>query len=325
MVPEKQSIAVGLGSALANIIRRMFVVGFILLSLLPAGHAVEPMAAASGASAASAGAINTLSAFDASGIQALFGPGKLPRMSHLDPLYENEGTRPSKQCRSSWNDLKRKKVVTRSVTPAQVEDLKSKVAAKGFNPQHAAKALASFLANQDRLPNQRYVSFVDFNQHSTAERMVIMDLQTLTVETYHVAAGKGSDRNSDGYADRFTNVSGTLTSSLGCAVANGRFHDSKGRRALLLHGIEESNDKTCKRDIFMHTAKYVGSKPGRSWGCPAVKPAEAEEIYRKLNGGGLICSYYDGKQVGGRAVKSKTKSKVQTKKTKKGVRYARRR
>lgn len=255
--------------------------------------------------------------FDAAGIQTLFGSGTLPKFSHLENKYRT--TRQSKHCKGALANIKSKTVQKRHVTPDQVEQLRQKATAQGFNEKHVRRALASFLANQDEIPNQRYVTFIDFNKRSNAKRMVIIDLANLSLKSYHVAAGSGTDRNGDGYAERFSNGFGTNASSLGCALANGRFRDGKGRKALLFHGMEASNDNMCARGAFMHTAGYVGGVPGRSWGCPSVKSGEAEEIYGKLNGGGLVCSYFDGPQAretAGRPAKPSKKARG---------RYARRR
>jgi len=49
----------------------------------------------------------------------------------------------------------------------------------------------------------------------------------------------------------------------------------------------------------MHGAPYVSEKVatsmgrlGRSWGCPAVRPAVAHEIIDRIKGNGLLFSYY---------------------------------
>ena len=235
----------------------------------------------------------TINSFDARGIQTLFGPGAPPSMSHTDAKYKNGTT---KQCRASWKNVANRTVAKRHIEPAKVEQLRQKAVASGINEKYVRRSIASFLANQDRLPNQRYVTFIDFNQRSDAKRMVVMDLEDYSFKTYHVAAGSGSDKKGNGYATRFSNKEGTHASSLGCYVANGEFNDGKGRPALLFHGIESTNDNACQRAVFMHTAGYVGGVPGRSWGCPAVRPQDRNQIYKKLGGGGLICSYYDGKQ-----------------------------
>jgi len=290
-----------------------------VLTLILAAQTVNAETLA-GSSGPAGGATNTLTAFDAAGIQTLFGPGTLPDMSRGDQRYAQRNT--SRTCRAAWNNVvsRARNVQKREVSPAAVETLQQKAKAEGFNDKHVRRAIASFLANQSRIPNQRYVTFIDFNKRSNAKRMVVMDLQSLTLKSFHVAAGSGSDRNSDGWANAFSNRHGSLQSSLGCAIANGEFRDSKGRKALLFHGFEASNDEMCARGAYMHTASYAGGVPGRSWGCPAVKPGDASEIYGKIGGGGLVCTYYDGVQSADSASRPAKKKKGKGR----GRRYARR-
>src|SRR4030095_8540196 len=70
--------------------------------------------------------------------------------------------------------------------------------------------------------------------------------------------------------------------------------------SLRLKGLDAGfNDKALERAIVMHGAPYVSEQVatsmgrlGRSWGCPAVRPAVAHEIIDRIKGNGLLFSYY---------------------------------
>lgn len=222
-------------------------------------------------------------------IRELFGEGSVPRVDHHDARYAGRGG--SKQCRRTWQSLRRAPV-TRHPAAAS-ESIVAKAVAAGVNKRHVEKALATYLANRNEIPNQKHITIIDFNRRSNQKRMFIIELATGNVKSYEVAAGKGSDPNGDGHATHFSNTPRTLASSLGCSLAAGTYNGGNGK-SLMMHGFEPTNDNSCERAIVMHGASYVGGVPGRSWGCPAVKNRDRDEIFDKVAGGGLICAYKDG-------------------------------
>jgi hypothetical protein len=250
----------------------------------------------------------------------LFGGGNVPRVSRLDAKYN--GRRGSKQCRKTWQTLRQKAVSRR---PAAATDaIIAKAVAAGVSKRHIEKTLATYLANRDDIPNQRYISVIDFNKRSNQKRLFTIDLASGDVKSYDVAAGKGSDRDGDGYATYFSNKGNSHASSLGCSLAAGFYNGSHGN-TLMLHGFEATNDNSCERSVVMHSASYVGGVPGRSWGCPAVKRSDREEIFDKIGGGGLICAYKDGEVHEAERAPAVSKKKKKSKSKKRSKKHVRRR
>ncbi|MBY0384975.1 murein L,D-transpeptidase catalytic domain family protein, partial [bacterium] len=94
--------------------------------------------------------------------------------------------------------------------------LKEKILANSNVPQKALEnAFAYFNKNQATIRNKRYMSIFDIGQHSGQRRLYLIDLNTGDVKSMHVAHGRGSDKNHDGIATEFSNVSGSNMSSLG--------------------------------------------------------------------------------------------------------------
>jgi hypothetical protein len=111
-----------------------------------------------------------------------------------------------------------------------------------------------------------------------------------------VAHGRGSGENS---TERFSNVDGSRMTSLGAFLAADAYRGQHGV-ALRLDGLEPGfNDRARDRAIVLHGAAYVSEgmiaaqgRLGRSWGCPAVRPAIAKELIDAIRGGSLIVAYY---------------------------------
>lgn len=220
--------------------------------------------------------------------QELFGTGTIPRLNHLDQKYRNS----KKQCRSTWGQLRRKPIQSRTLISTQTILAKARI--NRISETAVKRALAVFIANKESIPNQRYITVIDYNKRSNEKRLFTIDTTTAEIKSYYVAAGKGSDRAGRGIASHFSNRHGTNASSVGCFIAAGEYNGKGGRRSLILHGFESTNDNACDRATIMHPAGYVGGVPGRSWGCPALRPGDVKEVYGKVGGGGLICAHKDG-------------------------------
>lgn len=223
-------------------------------------------------------------------VRRLFGPGQVPSVSSLDVKYS--GKFGSKQCRKTVQELRAATVRSRPVMDS--DSLIARAVKAGVDRRQVERVLAVFLANQDKIPNQKFITVIDFNKRSDQKRMFIIDVTTGEVSGYHTAAGRGSDPGrGSGYATRFSNEKFTNASSLGCALAAGTYNGQHGK-SLMLHGFEATNDNSCERNIVIHKAPYVGAVPGRSEGCPAVKSSVRDEVFKKIQGGGLVCSFKDG-------------------------------
>lgn len=157
-----------------------------------------------------------------------------------------------------------------------------------------SKALADtvtyFEKNKSSIRNQKYIAVINFAQSSKEKRFFIIDMKTGSVQAIHVAHGKGSDANHDGYAERFSNTSGTNASSLGFYTTAETYYGNNGL-SLRLDGRSTTNSNARKRAIVIHGADYVREVSliqGRSWGCPAVSTELRNKVIGILKGGVLI-------------------------------------
>ncbi len=148
-----------------------------------------------------------------------------------------------------------------------------------------------------RAPAATRLAVIDYSRPSTEPRLWLIDVdaeQVLAVE--HVAHGRGSGEDR---ATRFSNDEGSHQTSLGLYVANETYVGGNGY-SLRLDGLDPGyNDRARERLIVMHGADYVDplqalrqGRLGRSYGCPAVRPAVARELIDQLKGGQLLFAYY---------------------------------
>lgn len=144
------------------------------------------------------------------------------------------------------------------------------------------------------LRNLNYLTIIDYTQHSKNERLHLIDMRTGSVSTHVVSHGVGSDSNHDGYAERFSNVSGSKQTSLGFYTTDHTYYGSNGY-SLVLDGLDASNSRARSRYIVIHGADYVkpgASKQGRSWGCPALPRAQSSDFIDKIKNGSLLFNYH---------------------------------
>lgn len=230
--------------------------------------------------------------------QGLWGLGSIPSISHAGQMYSKR--RKNDDCKRKWAKFQALgENINATQIPVSLKVLKDSARKFGIAGKMVEKTLAVFLRNQSSLPNQRFVTIFDHTQPSTAKRFVILDLWKGTAAGYRVAHGKGSDPGQKGKAVRFGNTgSRTYKSSVGCAIANDIHREKrtrqepKGRFAVTMFGFEDSNDRICDRGMYMHAAPYMSAaKPGRSWGCPAFNYQDRDEVFKKVDGGGLVCAF----------------------------------
>lgn len=159
-------------------------------------------------------------------------------------------------------------------------------------------AVSFFVEHKAKLNNTRYLTIVDFSQHSGKKRFYLVNLENKSLDRTVVAHGTGSDRNADGYADAFSNTNGSNQSSLGFYFTAETYQGKNGY-SLRLDGVSESNSRARARAIVMHTGSYVSegnAKQGRSWGCLVVPPSRNTEIIGKIKGGSLIYAGRSGER-----------------------------
>lgn len=156
-------------------------------------------------------------------------------------------------------------------------------------------ALLYFHQNKSRFQNTDYISVINFAQSSKEKRFYIINLKSGSVWSIHVAHGKGSDPDHDGYADKFSNTSGSNSTSLGFYRTAETYYGSHGL-SLRLEGLSSTNSKARSRAIVIHGANYVKEAnviQGRSWGCPAVTMEYRDAVIKYLKNGSLIYATVD--------------------------------
>ncbi|WP_155722529.1 murein L,D-transpeptidase catalytic domain family protein [Bdellovibrio bacteriovorus] len=156
--------------------------------------------------------------------------------------------------------------------------------------EHLEEALIYFHKNKSSFKNQTVISVLDFSQKSTQKRWYFINMSTGSVWNIHVSHGKGSDSNHDGYAEKFSNVSGSNASSLGFYKTAETYQGSNGY-SLRLDGLSSTNSNARSRAIVVHGASYVQDSSviqGRSWGCPAVSSTNRDKVINMIKGGSLI-------------------------------------
>jgi hypothetical protein len=138
---------------------------------------------------------------------------------------------------------------------------------------------------------------IDYSRPSTERRLWVFDLShARLLYTEFVAHGRGSGEN---FATAFSNRDGSHQSSLGLFVTADTYIGGNGY-SLRMDGLEPGiNDKARARAIVMHGARYVDpgmvsqqGRLGRSYGCPALRPAVAREMIDTLKQGQLLFAYY---------------------------------
>lgn len=152
------------------------------------------------------------------------------------------------------------------------------------------QAIQYYDVNLDNIANKNYMTIIDFNQHSSQRRLFLVNMRSGAVSQMLTAVGSGSDPDSDGYADVFSNVVDSHMSSLGFYLTSSTYEGGNGY-SLRLHGLSTTNSKAFERYIVVHGADYVSesqNKAGRSWGCPAVDRKNHRDLIEKIKGGSIM-------------------------------------
>lgn len=188
-----------------------------------------------------------------------------------------------------------------SPVPFQPADLAHALsrAAPAANPKVLSLATRALSCVQRSMPT-RTLSVIDYSLPSTRPRLWVFDIakrQLLFKEL--VAHGRNSGEN---LATHFSNRPGSLMSSLGTFVTDGTYHGHNGY-SLRLKGVDgRFNDNAESRAIVIHAANYVNlslaheqGRIGRSWGCPAVRPAVAHKLIDAIRERSMVFAYYPDK------------------------------
>jgi hypothetical protein len=141
------------------------------------------------------------------------------------------------------------------------------------------------------------LAVIDYSLPSTQERLWVFDTATgRLLHREHVAHGRNSGHN---MTTSFSNVDGSHQSSLGLFRTAETYVGGNGY-SMRMDGLEPGvNDNARDRLIVMHGAPYVNPEQatrqgrlGRSYGCPAVRSAVANQVIDVLKDGQLIFAYY---------------------------------
>ncbi|WP_413575704.1 murein L,D-transpeptidase catalytic domain family protein [Bdellovibrio sp. HCB290] len=161
---------------------------------------------------------------------------------------------------------------------------------KTVNQTMLKNALLYYDKNLKSIKNSDYLSVLDFSLSSTKKRFHIINMKTGDVWSIHVAHGKGSDPDHDGYANSFSNTSGSNASSVGVYKTAETYSGSHGY-SLRLDGLSSTNSRARSRAVVIHGADYVSESSviqGRSWGCPAVTMSYRTKLIDMVKGGSII-------------------------------------
>jgi L,D-transpeptidase-like protein len=160
----------------------------------------------------------------------------------------------------------------------------------------ATHALAC-ASQSELLRNPNTLSVIDYSRPSTEPRLWVFDLarHRLLFEEL-VAHGRNTGDNA---AVRFSNAPSSLMSSIGVFLTGDTYVGHNGY-SLHLQGLDAGfNDNAFEREIVIHGASYVDpafarsqGRLGRSFGCPAVRPAIARPLIDSIRDGSLVVAYY---------------------------------
>jgi hypothetical protein len=194
---------------------------------------------------------------------------------------------------------------TASTTKAAVDETLGALSNSVTNTSHpeafrkAVQAYFNFKAVHPEQVRNPYFYFVDYGLSNRTPRGYVLDMQQkkLVEGPFIVAAGRGSSENANGVPTRFSNGSGSGTTSLGLYVTQGTYaftgHSggaAYGSIGLRLNGVSgQFNDRALARGVVVHGAPYVtATGSGRSKGCPAMEQDRAHRLIPKLANGALV-------------------------------------
>jgi hypothetical protein len=169
-------------------------------------------------------------------------------------------------------------------------------AAPKANPRVIALATRALSCVRHRMP-VRTLSVIDYSLPSTTPRLWVFDLARRSL-LFRVLVAHGQNTGGQ-YARHFSNRDGSHMSSLGTFVTDGTYVGHNGY-SLRLKGLDgRFNDQAEERAIVIHGARYVSRKfaqsvgrIGRSWGCPAVRPAVAKPLINTIRKQSVVFAYY---------------------------------
>lgn len=152
------------------------------------------------------------------------------------------------------------------------------------------------LLHDRTVPRPEILTVIDYSLPSDVERMWVFNMKSgKLLFNSLVAHGRNSGER---FASRFSNVSGSYTSSLGFYLTGDTYTGQNGL-SLYLDGLEAGiNDHARERAIVIHGADYAtknfilqNGRLGRSFGCPALPPELTKEVINTIEGGSCLFIY----------------------------------
>jgi hypothetical protein len=159
-------------------------------------------------------------------------------------------------------------------------------AMRGYNVVQSEKELGK--------PN--IITLIDFSKSSKQQRLYIIDIMNRKIiHQSFVAHGKNSGWD---IPEKFSNILNSNQSSLGFYLTAETYTGKHGL-SLRLDGLEPGiNHNARKRNIVIHSAKYVtddfikkAGRLGRSFGCPALPEEDYKEVIDIIKNKSLIYIY----------------------------------
>lgn len=179
-----------------------------------------------------------------------------------------------------------------------LKEIKRVTADDGLSPRLLTYAINGYrwAVRNGTVADTAVLTIVDFNRPSNEKRLWVIDLKNDHVLMHiDVAQGKNTGKL---YATRFSNRPGSDESSTGVYTTASVFEGEHGE-SLHVKGLEKGiNSNAASRAIEIHPAWYVTHAfikdhgyAGRSWGCFAVNPKDADKFIGYIKGGSVLFAY----------------------------------
>ncbi|MEL7467820.1 MAG: murein L,D-transpeptidase catalytic domain-containing protein [Pseudomonadota bacterium] len=167
-------------------------------------------------------------------------------------------------------------------------------------------ATDSYVRNFNELKKPHLITLIDYSIPSNKPRLWTLNFNSPIPQLmFHtiVAHGKGSGRGKT--VDRVSKKRGSNESTVGGFVTKhiyqsklGQKDKTKKRPAMVIEGLDPSNDNARNRGIRVHGAHYVHkTRAGTSHGCICCRQEVHEALINVIHGGSFIFSYFDQKSL----------------------------